>query len=104
MFQWGGFLQQSGYRTGALVGESIEFGRLIYYNKLSRQTLLEGLYAGISLEAGRVREPIVPGNSDGLLKSAALFLALDTPLGPLYVAYGRTSSGLSSYYLFLGRP
>jgi NTE family protein len=27
LFQWGGFLQQSGYATGQLLGERIEFGR-----------------------------------------------------------------------------
>jgi NTE family protein len=104
LFQWGGFLQQSGYRTGALVGESIAFGRLVYYNKLVRQTLLEGLYAGFSLEAGEVRDPLVPDSPVGLLKSGSVFLAFDTPLGPLYLAYGRTTDSLSSYYLFLGKP
>jgi NTE family protein len=104
LFQWGGFLQQSGYRTGALVGQSLSFARLLYYNKLVKQTLLEGLYAGLSFEAGKVREPLVAGSPVGLLKSGALFLALDTPLGPLYFAYGRTTDGLDSYYLYLGRP
>jgi NTE family protein len=104
LFQWGGFLQQSGFRTGALLGQSIAFGRLLYYNKLTRHTFLEGMYAGFSLEAGRVREPVVPGSPDGLLKSGAVLLGLDTPVGPLYVAYGRTTEGLYSYYLFLGKP
>lgn len=104
LFQWGGFLQQSGFRTGALVGESVAFGRLVYYKKLARQTLLEGLYAGFSVEAGRVGEPPVPGSPVGVLKSSAVFIAVDSPLGPLYLAYGRTSEGLYSYYLFLGRP
>lgn len=103
LFQWGGFLQQSGYRTGALLGESIRFARVVYYQKLVRQSLLEGLYAGLSLEAGKVGQPLVPGGPTGLLKSAAAFLAFDTPLGPLYLAYGRTTDGLYSYYLYLGR-
>ena len=104
LFQWGGFLQQSGFRTGALLGKSMSFGRLLYYHKLARQTLLEGLYAGFSLEAGRVRGPVVRGSPDDLLKSGAVLLGLDTPLGPLYFAYGRTTEGLYSYYLFLGKP
>ncbi len=103
LFQWGGFLQQSGHRTGALLGDSLSFGRIVYYNKLARQTMLEGLYAGMSLEAGKLRNPPLGGHT-GLLRSAALFLGVDTPLGPLYVAYGRTHEGLYSYYLFLGRP
>ncbi|CAG9182251.1 patatin-like phospholipase family protein [Cupriavidus pampae] len=104
LFQWGGFLQQSGFSTGQLMGGNIEFGRIVYYNKLFRQTLLEGVYAGVSLEAGRVGAPLVAGSPTGLLKSAAMFLGLDSPVGPLYVGYGRASGGQYSWYLFLGKP
>jgi NTE family protein len=103
-FQWGGLLQQSGYRTGALIGQTLAFGRLVYYHKLMRIPLLEGLYGGFSLEAGRVGKPLVPGNAEGLLKSGSLFLGLDSPIGPLYLGYGRAAGGSSSLYLFLGRP
>jgi NTE family protein len=102
--QWGGFLKQSGFPTDALVGESISFGRFVYYKKLVQQTLLEGSYAGFSLEAGEVRKPVVPGSPEGLLKSGSVFVALDSFFGPLYLAYGRTTDGFSSYYLFLGKP
>jgi NTE family protein len=102
--QWGGLLQQSGYRTGALIGETLAFGRLTYHYKLARVNLLEGVYAGFSLEAGRVGKPLVPGSPEGLLKSSSVFLGMDTPIGPLYVGYGRAGDGSSSSYLFLGRP
>ncbi len=104
LFQWGGFLQQSGYSTGQLLGENLQFARIVYYNKLVRQSLLEGVYAGMSLEAGRVGGPLVPGSPTGLLKSASIFLALDSPVGPLYLAYGRATAGVYSFYLFLGKP
>ena len=103
-FQWGGLLQQSGYRTGALIGETLAFGRLVYYHKLARFKLLEGMYGGFSIEAGRVGKPLVPGSPEGLLKSGSLFLGLDSPIGPLYVGYGRAAGGSSSLYMFLGRP
>jgi NTE family protein len=103
-FQWGGLLQQSGYRTGSLLGESLAFGRVTYYHKLLRWDLLEGMYGGFSLEAGRVGKPLVPGGTAGLLKSASLFLGLDSPVGPLYLGYGRAADGNSSLYFFLGRP
>jgi NTE family protein len=103
-FQWGGLLQQSGYKTGALIGESLAFGRLTYYNRLARFRLLEGMYAGFSVEAGRVGKPLVPGGPEGLLKSGSLFLGVDSPIGPLYLGYGRAADGNSSLYLFLGRP
>lgn len=102
-FQWGGFLNQSGYATGQLVGQRLTFGRLLYYHRILRGTLFEGAYGGISLEAGKVREPLVPGNPDGLLKSVAVFVAADSPVGPAYLGYGLAQDGNSSFYFFLGR-
>jgi NTE family protein len=104
MFRWGGFLQQSGFPTGALLGEDLRFARVVYYNRLARWQLLDGVYAGGSLEIGRMGQPLVPNNETGTLRSAALLLGVDTPLGPLYLGYGRTSHGHKSLYLFLGRP
>jgi NTE family protein len=102
--QWGGFLRQSGYRVGQLLGESISFGRLLYYNRLVHYKVFNGLYAGFSLEVGKVRRPLVPGNSTAVLKSAAVFAATDSPIGPLYLGYGRSADQNSSFYLFLGFP
>ena len=104
LFQWGGFLQQSGYPTGSLLGQHLSFGRVDYSYKLLNQRLLEGLYVGGSLEAGRVGSPLVPGNAPGLLKSAAVYLGADTPVGPFYLGYGVAADGSHSAYLFLGRP
>jgi NTE family protein len=104
LFVWGGLLQQSGYPTGALIGEELEFARVVYFARLARWSLLDGIYAGFSLEAGRMRGPLVPGNDPGALKSFALMLGVDTPLGPFYVGYGRVNQGFDSLYLFLGRP
>ncbi len=104
LFQWGGFLQQSGYSTGQLVGGNIQFARLVYYNKLVKQTFLDGVYAGASLEGGRVGAPLVPGSPTGMLKSASIFLGVDSPVGPFYLAYGRAAGGQYAFYLFLGKP
>ena len=104
LFQWGGFLQQSGYPLGALLGERLTFGRVVYTYKLLDQRLLEGLYAGLSLEAGRMDRPLVPGSPTGLLKSAAVFIGADTAFVPFYIGYGRAADGNQSAYLFLGRP
>ena len=87
-FSFGGFLRLSGYRTGQFYGESLAFGRLVYYRKLSKAVLTEGVYAGASLEAGRIGGPLVPGSPTGMLTSGALILAADTPLGPVYLGYG----------------
>jgi NTE family protein len=103
LFQWGGFLQQSGYATGQLIGGEIAFGRAMYYHRILRGGLLEGAYGGLSLEAGKVSDPLVPGSPDGLLKSGSVFVGVDTPIGPAYLAYGQASGGTRSLYFFLGR-
>ena len=103
-FQWGGFMQMSGYKTGQLYGETLTFGRAMYYHRLSRQTLLEGAYGGISLEAARIGNPLLPGSQDGWLNSIGLFVAADTPLGPTYLGYGFAADGNKSLYFYLGKP
>jgi len=51
-----------------------------------------------------MEKPVVPGSPTGLLKSAAAFVALDSPIGPLYLGYGWAADGSRSGYLYLGRP
>ncbi len=104
MFQWGGFLQQSGYATGQLLGQNMWYLRAMYYRRILQGTLFEGAYGGFSIESGKVGEPLIPGNPDGELWSASAFVAVDTPIGPAYLAYGRAAAGLGSFYFFLGRP
>ena len=101
-FQWGGFLKQSGYAPGQLVGASLEFEQLMYYRRVSRSGLFDGAYAGLSLESGKVGDPLVPGNPSSRLNSAALFLGIDTLIGPVYFGYGRAEDRTQSFYFFLG--
>jgi NTE family protein len=103
-FQWGGFMQMTGLRTGQLYGERLSYGKLMYYQRVMRGTLLEGAYAGIALEAAKIGNPLVPGNTSDWIKGASLIFAADTPLGPAYIGYGRASGGNSNLYFFLGRP
>jgi NTE family protein len=103
LFRWGGLFQQSGYRTGALLGERLRFARLVYMGRIAQQQLFDGLYAGVSLEAGRMDKPLVPGSPTGTLKSVAAFFSLDTLLGPLYLGYGWAADGNRSAYLYLGQ-
>ena len=101
---WGGFLQQSGFATGQLLNRRFAFGRLVYVYKLRDLPLLEGLYAGASAEVGDYGAPLLSGNPTGTLYSGSAFLALDSPIGPVYLGYGAGSHGNRSAYFFLGRP
>jgi NTE family protein len=103
-FQWGGFLQLTGLRTGQLYGQDLRYGRAMYYHRILEGTLLEGAYGGVSLEAGKVGDPLVPGNDADWIEGYGLFAAADTPLGPAYLGYGHASGGNNNVYFYLGRP
>jgi NTE family protein len=103
-FQWGGFLRQSGYATGQLLGASLQHGQLMYYRRIARGGLLDGAYGGVSLELGKVGNPLVPTNPEGLLKSVGLFVGADSLVGPVYLGYGRAADGNQSFYFYLGNP
>jgi NTE family protein len=100
---WGGFMRMTGYRDGQLRNDSMSYGRLVYMNQLFKMPLLEGVYVGATLEAARLGQPLVPNGISGNVASAGLFLAVDTPLGPAYLAYGRTQDGNSNVYFYLGK-
>jgi NTE family protein len=103
-FTWGGFLHLSGLSTGQLIGENLKFGRAMYYHRLTRSAIFEGAYGGISLETGKVSHPLIRTNRDDWIRSASVFVAADTPLGPAYLGYGQAQDGPSSLYFYLGRP
>jgi NTE family protein len=59
-------------------------------------------YAGGSLEMGNVWKNTSDIFSHDNIFGGSLFVGADTPLGPLYLAYGRNDSGEGSVYLYLG--
>ena len=100
---FGGFMRMTGYRDGQLRNDATTYGRLTYMNQLFKMPLLEGVYGGASIEGARLGDPLVPTGIQGNVASGSLFVAVDTPLGPAYLAYGRTHDGNSNVYFYLGR-
>ncbi|KPJ81393.1 MAG: hypothetical protein AMJ58_05380, partial [Gammaproteobacteria bacterium SG8_30] len=60
-------------------------------------------YAGLSLELGNVWDDRSDIGFGAARLNGSLFLGLDTPLGPVYLAVGVDEGGGSSLYLLLGR-
>lgn len=100
----GGFLQLSGYRTGQQVGSTMRFGRLVYNYRISGPGVLDGAYLGASLEAGRIGDVLKKSAGARTLYGGALYIAVDTPLGPVYLGYGHAGGNNQALYLFLGQP
>lgn len=102
--QLGGFLNLSGLAPGQLYNDNAVLGRLVAFQRLAKMNSLlgTGVYAGISLETGQAWASGLTFSDLRLAGSA--FLAADTSLGPLYVAYGLADRGYHSFYLALGLP
>lgn len=114
-FALGGFLKLSGYANEQFRGNAYAFGGVGYYHRIAELTppLGRGIYAGASLEAGRIFDTEVMDTSlgddplgvgDKTRYSGSLFLAADTWLGPFYLGWGLSGEGDSSFHLLLGRP
>ena len=104
LFSLGGFLDLSGYKNGQLVGNALAFGRLVYNYRVSAPGLLDGAYVGVSVEAGRIGDGLTGADRASMHRGNSLYFAFDTPVGPVYLAYGRGDGGNQSAYFFLGRP
>lgn len=108
-FELGGFLRLSGLARGQIRTDEYQFARLGYRTKLADIPLFEGVYFGASLEAARAR-PVVPIWRGRIVTgtvnvpAGALYVGIDSPLGPLYLGFGYASRDNSAVYLYLGRP
>jgi NTE family protein len=102
--QLGGFLNLSGLRTGELLGHTTTFGRATYTLRTARAGFFDGAYVGVSAEIGRVSDAVAGPVSGRTVRGMALYVAVDTPLGPAYLAYGRASGSRNAFYLVLGQP
>ncbi|MDY7218575.1 patatin-like phospholipase family protein [Denitrificimonas sp. JX-1] len=104
-YQIGGAQQLSGYRENALSGQNISVGRVIYYRRVTPLrdfSLGLPVYAGMSLERGRVWNHSDHLDS-GYINAMSVFMAVDTPIGPLNFSYGINDDSKSAFYLNLGR-
>ena len=108
-FELGGFLKLSGLAPGQMRTEQFEFARVNYRTKLADIPLFEGMYFGASLEVARAK-PVIPiwrgelVTSPITIPAGALYVGIDSPLGPLYLGFGYSSRDNSAVYLYLGRP
>jgi len=104
-FETGGARQLSGFRQNALSGQNLSLARAIYYHRLTSQNVLLDfpLYLGGSVEYGRVWNNNGMAFDSGYIRAGSLFVAFDTPLGPLSFSYGVNDMHRSALYLNFGQ-
>lgn len=97
----GGFLQLSGFDEGRLTGQQAGLARLVYMRRINDIQQFKA-YAGASLESGNVWQKKGDIGFSGNVLAGSLFAGVDTPIGPLYLAWGHNDTGTSAVYLYLG--
>ncbi len=106
LFRLGGFFELSGLDRQQLSGRHSGFFRVFGYRRVANPGVLSftfPLYLGASLETGNTWDDRSDIRLGSFLWSGSVFLGFETPLGPLYIAYGVAEGGQHSPYLFLGR-
>ncbi len=105
LFLQGGFLNLSGYQPGQLSGQYAALGELIYMYRLTDASaaFTIPIFAGGSLEVGGAWNDYSDIDLESLIPAGSLFLGVDTPLGPFYMAGGYAEGGNASLYTLLGK-
>jgi NTE family protein len=105
-FPLGGFLSLSGMPAQSLAGPHYAIARALYYRSVGsggEGVLNVPAYAGLSLEIGNVWAARSDIGFNSARRDAALFFGADTYIGPVYLATGYDESGVTAFYLFVGR-
>ncbi len=104
LFELGGPGRLSGLFLDQLTGTSYNLGTVTYYRSYGNMPsqLGRGLYAGFTVEAGRIDDPLMKDPRDWV-SSGSVFWAADTRLGALYIGYGYSSLGQGTAYLTIGQ-
>jgi NTE family protein len=100
----GGFLNMSGYQQDELYGDKVALARMMLYWRAATlpSALGSGVYAGMSLEMGKVWHQSFTDNDTGWLPGGSLFVGADTLLGPFFIGLGNAKDGRMIGYMYLG--
>lgn len=100
----GGFGRLSGFEPGSIIGPHTGVARLVGYRRIASPAVFAWefpVYVGAQYETGNAWQK--RSDIDDLRHSAGPFVGVETPLGPLYLAYAYGEGGENQGYLFLGQ-
>jgi len=93
----------SGLAPDQISGRQMGLATFAYYRRLNEVDLFP-LFAGFTLETGNVWLQQSDVSFASLRYSGSVFLGVDTPIGPVYLAYGHSDDGQGAVYFYLGNP
>jgi len=102
LFRFGGFFDLSGLNRNEFSGKYVARVGASYYRRIGDFAFFPA-FAGVSLEVGNAFENRDDISLDKSVVGGSLWAGVDTPIGPVYVAYGAAEGGEDAFYVFLGR-
>ncbi len=102
-FLLGGLGRLSGYAANQFAGQHYGLASIVAFRRLSRN-LWAPTYAGLSVEAGNAWNDSDLVSTNDLRFAGSAFVGTDTPIGPLYLAWGWAEGANNTAYLYLGNP
>ena len=105
-FTLGGLFNLSGRPIGQLRGQTYLLGAAALYYRLNAKSglIIKDLYLGVTAEVGNTWNRHQDVTLSHLENSGSIFAIVNTLIGPMYVAWGRGSSGFSSFSVALNKP
>jgi NTE family protein len=100
-FRVGGFRDLSGLTRNELSDQNAARVGVSYYREIGDFALFP-VFTGVSFERGNVWTRHSAMSFGDAIAAASLWLGVATPIGPVYLAAGRTDDGRSAVYLSLG--
>lgn len=105
LFELGGFMNLSGLPPNSIAGNHLRYGNVNY-----RYQLLENdfglfkspVFVGATYERGNVWSERSDIRWNDTIETGAVYLGIDSPIGPIFLAYGRAEGQTDSLYFYLG--
>jgi NTE family protein len=105
-FVLGGLFDLSGRPIGQLRGQTYLLGALALYYRLNAKSglIIKDLYVGVTAEVGNAFNRHQDVTLSHMENAGSIFAIANTLIGPVYLAWGRSSGGFSSFSVALNKP
>jgi NTE family protein len=102
LFRLGGFLDLSGFNHNQLYGQHVLRLGGSFYRRIGDLALFPA-FAGVSIELGNAWDERADIGLGNMVVGGSIWGGVDSPVGPVYVGYGRAEGGADAFYVSLGR-
>lgn len=101
LFSLGGFRDLSGLHADEITGQHVTRLGASYYRRISDLALFPA-FVGFSAEVGNAWSSRSDISLNHSIWGGSIWAGVDTPVGPVFLAYGSSEGGDDAVYVFLG--